>query len=445
MEDILDLALAAVAAATRAGAEWADAVCLTSRHVSVSVEKSSIKECQVVRDGGIGVRAFIKGGMGAANTQSMELADVRCCGEQAADLARAAHPDPDFVALPQPAPLPEVSDLFDEYIAGLPAAEVVRWCHNGIQEAQQVAAEVAVSGGASLAEGQYALASSSGIAVRRRGTSVGMSLFAVVRDGDEVGSYFEYDVARRQDDFEPQGIGQKATQEALRFLGAKPVKTQRMPVILGPLSASGLLFSPIDAANAESIQRGRSFMMGKCGQQVASELVTIEEDPFVPAGLSSTPWDGEGVPKQKRVLIDRGVLTTYLHNSYTAAKAGVENTAHAVRSGYQGNVGIGPTNLLIHPGARPEKALIAEMDEALYINAAELSPDSVTGDISASVDFGFKIENGEIAYPINNAMIAGHIADVLGRIDAISSDYRAEPGMIMPSIRITDMQVAGSG
>lgn len=186
-------------------------------------------------------------------------------------------------------------------------------------------------------------------------------------------------------------------------------------------------------------------MMGKCGQQVASELVTIEEDPFVPAGLSSTPWDGEGVPTQKRVLIDRGVLTTYLHNSYTAAKAGVENTAHAVRSGYQGNIGIGPTNLLIHPGARPEKALIAEMDEALYINAAELSPDSVTGDISASVDFGFKIENGEIAYPVTNAMIGGHIADVLGRIDAVSSDYRAEPGMIVPSIRITDMQVAGSG
>jgi len=272
-----------------------------------------------------------------------------------------------------------------------------------------------------------------------------MSLFAVVRDGDEVGSYFEYDVARRLEDFEPAGIGRKATEQALRFLGARDVNTQQMPVVLGPLSAADLLLSPIISANAESVQRGRSFIIDKCGEQVASELVTIAEDPFVPAGLSSTPWDGEGVPKRKRALINEGVLTTYLHNSYTANKAGVANTAHAQRTGYSGRVGIGPSNLQIQPGDRPEKDLIAEIDEGLYINAGGLSPDPVTGDISASVDFGFKIENGELAYPVKNAMIGGHIFELLSRIDAVSSDYREEPGIILPSIRISQAQVAGAG
>jgi len=443
MATILDLAQAAIAAATQAGAEWADAVCVTSRHISVEVEKSSIKESEVVRDCGIGVRAFISGGMGSATTQSLGLTDVQSCGQQAADLARATHSDPDFVALPPPAEAEEIPDLFDDKIAGLPSAEAIRWCQNGIEEAREVASTAAVSGGAGFSEGKYALASSTGIAVQRRGTSVSMSLFAVVRDGEEAGSYFEYDVARRLEDFQPAGIGQKATKQALEFLGARHVKTAPMPVILGPLSAADLLLSPITSANAESIQRGRSFMIGKCGEPIASELITIVEDPFVPAGLSSTPWDGEGVPKRKWVLIDGGVLTTYLHNSYTASKAGVENTAHAQRTGYSGGVGISPSNLLIQPGDRPEKDLIAEIDEGLYINAGGLSPDPVTGDISASVDFGFKIENGELAYPVKNAMIGGHIFEALSRIAAGSSDYREEPGVILPSIRISQIQVAG--
>ncbi len=443
MATILDLAQAAVTAAIQAGAEWADATCVSTRHVSVEVEKSSIRESEVVRDCGIGVRAFINGGMGCATTQSLQVGEVRYCGEQASDLARAAHTDPDFVSLPPPAEADEVAELFDEKIAGLPSAQVVGWCRDGIQEAEQVSPEAIMSGGAGLTEAEYGLATSTGIAVTRRGTAVSMSLFAVVREDDEVGSYFEYDIARRLADFEPTGVGRKATEQALQFLGARHVNTQQMPVVLGPLSASGLLFSPIGSANAESIQRGRSFMIDKCGEQVASELVTIREDPFVPAGLSSTPWDGEGVPKRKRTLLDKGVLTTYLHNSYTANKAGVENTAHAQRSGYSGRVGIGPSNLLIQPGQRPEAQLIAEIDEGLYINAAGLAPDAVTGDISATVDFGFKIDNGELAYPVKNAMIGGHIFEVLSAIDAVSSDYREEPGMIMPSIRISQVQVAG--
>lgn len=445
MATIMDLARAATTAATQAGAQWADAICTTVRHVSVEVEKSSIKETEVVRDWGIAVRAFINGGMGLATTQSLELGEVQSCGQQAAQLAQAAHRDPDFVALPPPAPAQQVDGLFDEKVAALPATEVIRWCQNGIEEAMAVAPQVALSGGAGLTEGEYALASSTGVAVQRRGTSVGMSLFAVLRDGEEVGSYFEYDMARRLEDFQPTDIGRKATDQALQFLGAKHVKTGQMPVVLGPLSASSLLISPISSASAESVQRGRSFMVDKCGEQITGEFISILEDPFVPAGLNSTPWDGEGVPKSKRLLIDKGVLTTYLHNSYTANKAGVENTAHAVRGGYSGAVGIGPSNLLVELGHKPEAELIAEIDEGLYINAAGLSPDAVSGDISASVDFGFKIENGELAYPVKNALIGGHIFDLLGLIDAVSSDYREEPGVIMPSIRISQVQVAGGG
>jgi len=212
-----------------------------------------------------------------------------------------------------------------------------------------------------------------------------------------VGSYFEYDVARRLEDFEPVGVAGQATEQAGNFLGARHIKTTRLPVVMGPLSADGFLTAPIEAADAESIQRERTFMVGKGGEQIGSKTITVIEDPFVPAGVSSQGWDAEGVPKQKRALIDAGVLTTYLHNSYTANKAGVDNTAHAARGGYSPSVGISASNLLIEPGQLTEAELIAEIDEGLYINAAQVQPDAASGDLSVTVDFGFKIERGQLA------------------------------------------------
>jgi len=425
----------------KAGAEWAEALCGTSRQIGVIVEKTSIRECEVVRDYTVRVRAFINGGVGFATTRRLGEEAARRCAENAVELARATHPDPDFVALPSPAAAQaQIEGLFDDKLAGLAAAEVVRWCSQGIEEARAVAPDVALSGGGDLVVSEMALASSTGVAVQRRGTHVQLGYFAVVQRGDDVGSYFDQDVARRLLDFEPQGLGTKATTEALRFLGARKVATARLPLVLGPFAGMGVIASAIAAANAESVQRGRSCMVGREGTQIASEVVTVTEDPFIPAGLASTAYDGEGVPKRRLTLLDRGVLTTYLHNSYTANKAGVENTAHAAWGG-----GITTSNLVPTLGDKTEAELIAELDEGIYINAAGLTPDPVTGDISATIDFGFKIEKGELAYPITTTMVGSDIFELLGKIDAISSDYRSEPGQIMPTVRVRDIQVVGGG
>ncbi len=299
MPELLDTVQLAVETAMKAGAEWAEASCGISRNIGVMVENTSIRECEVVRDYGIRVRAFIKGGMGLAVTRKLEDEAVRQCAENATTLARATHPDPDFVALPEPAEaLQEVEGLFDDAVAGLEAAEVVRWCQQGIQEARGVAPEVALSGGGDLVESHVALASSTGVTMQRRGTQLSLGYFAIVRRSDDVGSYFDHDVARQMADFEPEGLGAKATREALRFLGARQIGKARLPLVLGPfagigliasaITGIGLIASAITAANAESVQRGRSCMAGKEGQQIASEVVTITEEPFIPAGLASS-------------------------------------------------------------------------------------------------------------------------------------------------------------
>ncbi len=442
MSELTDFAQAAVQAAMAAGADFADVYCSGTVLTSVDAEKGSINYCASVRDQGLSVRAFRSGGEGFATVQQLNLDRARECAQRAVAMAKAAHPDPDFVALPEPGEAEPVPDLFDDELAGLGADVAVQWCARGIEEARAVADDAIVQGGVSLSSGEYALASSTGVCVGDRATSVSIGFFIIINRDGEVGTYFEQDMARRLSDFEPEGVGEKAAREALRFLGAKPVGTARMDLILAPLATMQFIGSVVGAADAESVQRNRSFLIGREGEQIASEALTVQEAPLWPAGLRSSPWDAEGVAKAPRALIDAGVLTTYLHNSYTANKAGVENTAHATRGGYGGGVGVAATNLRIQPGEKTEAELVSEVDEGLYLSYAGLAPNSITGEVSTTVDFGFKIENGELAHPLSTTMIGSDAFELLGGIDAVSSDYREEPGVIYPSLRIRSVQVA---
>lgn len=442
MSELLDIAQTAVKAAVAAGAEFADAYAVSGRSVDVGVENTSLRDSEVIRDYGVGVRAFYRGGMGIGTSQSLDHGDVTECGQTAAEMAKVAHPDPDFVALPDPAQAPHVEGMFDDAIAGLEVGRVVDWCRQAIEEAQAIDPQVRLEGGAALSVGSSALASSTGVALERSGTSVSMTYQAVVLRDDQVGAYFEYDAARQMSDFVPAGVARIATEQALRYLGGRSVGTKRLPLVLGPFAASSLLSAIIGSASAESIQRNRSFLVGKQGEKIASELLTITECPLVPAGLSSGGYDGEGVPKQQRDLIRNGVLTTYLYNSYTANKAGVTNTGHASRGGYGGSVGVTVSNLQVATGDRTEAELISDIDEGLYIAFGGLQPDGASGDISATVDFGFKIEQGQLAYPVVTTMVGSDAFEMLTRIEAVSSDYRYEPGIIAPSLLISDVQVA---
>lgn len=445
MSELLDLAQAAVAAARAAGADFCDAYCSDVTEISVDVEKNSINNCATIRDQGLSVRAFSRGGQGFASVQQLSVASARECAERAVAMARAAHPDPDFVALPEPAPFEDVPELFDDALAGLGADAFVQWCARGIEEALAVAEDAIVQGGAGADWGEFALASSTGVAVSRAGSSAGLSFFVIInRDGD-VGSFYEYDQARRLADLHVEGIAEKAARDALDQLGSRPIPTARVPVVLGPLAAMGLVGGVISAADAEGVQRHRSYLEGREGQQIASEALTVREAPHVPAGLRSTPCDGEGVPTQARTLIEAGVLTTYLHNSYTAFKAGVAPTGHARRGGYGSTVGIGASNLQVQPGAQTEAELIAEIDQGVYIAHAGISPHPVTGEVSTTADFGFRIERGELTTPLSTTLIGSTADEILAGIDAISSDYREEPGFILPSIRIAGLQVASEG
>ncbi len=288
MSDLLKLAEIACDAAMRAGAEFADASVDEGRGVSVSIEKNAIQCSDARQWARVSVRAFVKGGTGWFSGSGASEEAAAEAGRSAAEAAKAAEPDPDFVDLVSPAEFPEVPGLHDPRLAEISPAVVAQWAVGNIDSARAVTDEAIVSGGASANWNRWAFANNLGVAVAQQTTAASVSAHVVIRRGDDVGSFFEWDSARGLADLEVEGIGARAASEALRYLGSRPVKTAILPVVFGPLASDGLMMGLCAAASAEEIQRNRSFLIGKRGERVASEAVTLVDDPLIPGGLSSS-------------------------------------------------------------------------------------------------------------------------------------------------------------
>jgi PmbA protein len=436
MEDLLKIAEIACQSARQHGAEFADASVDRGRSVLVAVEKNAIKSSDARLRGAVSVRAFVRGGTGWYSVSGISEDKARQAGREAAALAKAAEPDPDFVDLVFPSPYPEVEGLHDPQVASLGPSEVAAWATGNIDSALCVVPDGIVSGGAMVSAHEWALVNSLGVAVGDRGTSASVSAHVVIRRDDDVGSFYEWDAARRLADLEPEGIGARAAGEALKHLNSRTTKTALLPVVFGPLAASGFFHGLCAAASAEEIQRNRSFLIGKKGEQVASEHITLVDDPLIPAGFGSGRCDGDGFPHRRITLVERGVLLTYLHSHYTAKKSGEENTGHSTRGG------IAPTNVIPALGSKTAAQIIAEVDDGIYVALGRPSPDTASGQVSALVDAGFRIEKGQLTHALKNTMVGGHGLELLANIDAVSSDYRAEPGQVLPTIRVQGVKVA---
>jgi PmbA protein len=400
----------------------------------ISLELGAVKDVDARTSSSLSVRAFYRGGCGWSSANRLTAEDAAAVGEAAGALARAADPDPDFVDLPDGGTEIEIEGLCDDAVAGLTLADLLGYLTPEIETIKSIIPDAVIGGGSGAGWGESVYVSSKGHVVRTRGTSVSCSIGAVVRRDDDVGSYWDYDSARRMCEFAPAGIGKVAAEESLRLLGARTGPTGEFPIVFGDRACSGCL-DLVSAANAEDIQRNRSYMAGKEGVAVAGPALTIVDDPFIAGGLRSSATDGEGVPHRRMTLVDRGVLTTYIHNSYTAGKAKVANTAFSARGG------IATTNTNPVPGEQLAAELIREVDDGIYVDTGHIAVNRASGDFSQVIDFGYRIEKGEVTYPIKETMIAGSYLDFLANIDAVSSDYRDEPGYIMPSMRVTRVRV----
>jgi len=438
-ETLRKIAQAACDSAISNGAEFADVSVGYGKSLNVDLESNAIKSCDSRTGGGISVRAIYKGGTGWSSADSLTLEDAAEAGKNAASLAKLAEPDPDFISLPKPAEVyPKVEGLADPRIGDLDIKDLIRYSLENIDGALAVCSDAIVQGGFGAHYGSGALVNSLGVSLVSNGSHISGHIMTIVKRGGDVGSFYDFDIARVLEDFDPTEVGAMATKEAMKFLGARKIETRRMPVVLGPLASGSVFDGIVGNADAEGVQRKRSFMMGKLGEKIASDVITITDNPLINRGMSSRAWDYEGYPSKPLMIMEKGILKSYLYGSYTAGKAGVENTGHGTRGG-----GAASSNVIPQLGQMTSEEIIRSTREGLYNNMGGLNPNNTTGDVSSSVDFGYKIEDGELVYPVMNAMVGGHFLDMLKNIDVVSSDYREEPGMIMPTLRVQDVLVAG--
>ncbi len=439
-----ELAKRGVELAIKAGAEQAEAYSATSRSIQVDISGQHIHNIRTVMDAGLSIRAYHQGGMGFAYTMQLDEEAVAEGATKAAKLAIAAQPDPHFVSLPSPLEFKKVEGLYDEKLEGMSVAAAAKMAESMIGKAIELTPNAALSGAVSISGPHYyTIANSLGVDTSGRSTSLSSYLMVVLKESvDNVGSGFEFDIARRLDDFELEGVAETAVEKAKKLLGAEQAKTRVCSLLLDPNAAWDLAFGLCYLAGARDIIYDRSCLAGKLNERVASDKLTLVSDGTVEGGFMSSPVDAEGVPKKRFPILEQGVLKNYLQNSYTAARMGLENNACAARASYKSPVGVAPSNIQYQLGEASFKDLLAEVKDGIYIESFPLA-DRITGNISAMIDYGIQIENGELTKPVKGTMIGSNLLEILPNIDAISKEARYEPGMVLPYIRIREVQLAG--
>ena len=290
---------------------------------------------------------------------------------------------------------------------------------------------------------RYAYATSHGFGGEYETSSFSLSVSPVASEGDEMQRDGWYHVTRKRARLDvPEEIGRIAAKRALRRLGARRVKTAEVPVVFDPEMAASLVRHIAGAASGPSLYRGASFLVGKLGQTIASKSVTIVDDGTIPGALGSRPFDGEGLAVRRTVLVDQGVLGSYLLDTYSGRKLGMPSTHHGARDG--SGVSVSTTNLYLAAGSTDPAELIRSVKSGLYVTELiGFGVNGVTGDYSRGA-VGMWIENGELAYPVEEITVAGNLLEMWKRVEGVGNDLVFRDRTAAPTLLIGRMVVAGS-
>ena len=284
---------------------------------------------------------------------------------------------------------------------------------------------------------------SSGFSAVRRGSFASLSVVPVVEDeGGKKRRGHYWTGARHLSGLEPlEEVGRKAAERTLRQLGARKVPTGQAPIVFDTDAARSLLSSFIGCVMGGAVWRRSSYLAEREGSLVASPLVNIVDDPLIPRGPGSRSFDGEGLASRRNVVVENGVLKTFLLDSYCARKLDKASTASAGRSG--GGVGPTTSNLMLQAGNISPEALIASTPRGLFVTEMMgFGFNAVTGDFSRGAA-GFWIENGKLAFPVSEITISSNLDQMLKNIDAIADDLVLKTSMACPTLRVSQMTIAG--
>jgi PmbA protein len=293
-------------------------------------------------------------------------------------------------------------------------------------------------------DGAVFLANSNGMAKSYRAGVCGFGVSVVAERGEEKSSGGESCNRRFFADLvSPEEVAEEAARSAYEMLDARMVRTQRASVVFHPDVAGSLLGGILGAINGERVLQGASFLAGRVGEKIASDLLTVIDDGTLAKGMGSAPFDGEGVPTRRRIVLDRGVLQGFMYNTTVASRAGVESTGNASRGGFSSLPGIGPHAFYVQAGETDPEEIVRSTSNGLYLKGVTgygINP--VSGDFSGGAQ-GFWIENGRLTFPVRGITIAATADEMLNGIDMLGTDLDLNRTTTAPTFRIREMQIGG--
>ena len=452
--DLESLTADVVALALKAGASDAEAVVREGDEFSVNVRMGEVETLKESGSRGLGLRVFLGTRSASTSTSDFTADGIRQLVEGAVALAKVTEEDP-FTGLPEASEfgaVPGDLHLYYEDVYSLAGPERIEWARRC--EAAALAADPRITnsdgGSFDAATGRKVMANSRGFLGGYRTSYAGVSASPLAMDANgQMQRDGWWSGARRMADLDsPESVGQEAARRALRRLGARKVPTQRVPIVFAPEVARSLIGSLFEAASGDSIWRHASFLAGKLGAQIAAPSLTIVDDnamllPNGTGGFGSSPFDGEGLPSRRTVVLKDGVLQTYLLNSYSARKLGLKSTHNASR-GLAGTPGIGCGNLYLEPGQLTPEEILAGVPSGLYVTSLMgFGTNIVTGDYSRGAT-GLWIENGQLTHAVEEVTIAGNLGEMLMKVTAIGNDLVFRGSVASPTLRIDGMTIAGA-
>jgi len=448
-EKRLKLAQDIVARAQKAGAKIAEAMVKDGSELSIKVRKGKPELVEEAAPKGVGLRVIIDNRSAITYTNDTTEAGLEILVQDAIEVAALSQPD-EFNLPPDSSLLasefPDL-DLCDTSAAELDASEAIRRAIEGEKAADAFDERITNTEGTTFGRnlGGTALATSGGFSGSYDSSFYSMVVNPIAEvEGEKMQVGYHWDAKRYLSEMQdPAAIGEEAARRTLAKLGAQKVETCEAPVVFDPDTGRALLAALFQCLSGSAIYKRTSYLLDQEGESIASDIINIVDDPLIPRGPGSRPFDGDGLSSRKNVVVENGVLKTYLLDTYSARKLDRESTGNASR-GIGSSPSVAPSNLHLLPGEQSPEDIIKEVKSGLYVTSMMgFGFNPVTGDFSRGAE-GFWIENGEKTKPVGEITISLNFKDLWKRIDALGNDLITRTAIATPTFRVSEMTIAGS-
>ena len=416
-----------------------------SRQLSIEVADSVVETLKEAEETGLGIRLINEGKLGFAYTSDLSAEAILEAVNDAYNITAFTSADK-YNRIPGGPYEYQPMELYDEQIKRASVEAKIELARQVEKAAREADSRISIIETAGYEDTEYIslIMNTNGLYASGQGNFSGMYISLVAEEKGDAQNGFAMRLQKWFKDLEPQEVGREAALKAVRSLNARTIKSAHLPCIMEPYVVTQFLGILAQMVDAETVQKGKSLFAGKIGQKIASPLFTLVDDSTWLDGVGSFPFDGEGVPAQRNLVVKEGILQTYLYDTYTAAKDGVSSTGNAQRGSFRSLPTVGTSNFMISAGDNSLESLVAEIDKGFYITdvMGMHTANPISGDFSVGAA-GIMIENGYLTYAVRGVTIAGNIIDFLQDIDAVGNDLRFYGSKAAPTIRLKSLSIAG--